>query len=127
MQFFHAVPRPEGNRNDFVGYCHIKLFHRDGKQVWQSDPARIQPDAVPVHEGKADDIDVIHLTWDQTFEWTFDADALAFLQYVSPLSPNPSANREMLGSKWYIEIQYGKTKMWPCFVRGWISLPRGGV
>jgi len=93
--FFYAVPRREGDQHDFVGHCYIELFHRDGKRIWRSDPARIQPDAVPVPTARADDTDVVHLTWDQTFEWTFDADALAFLQYVSPLSPNPSANREM--------------------------------
>ena len=84
---FHAVPRPEGDQSDFVGYCHTELFHRDGKRIWRSDPARVQRDAVPDPEVRAKDIDVMHLTWDQTFEWTFAADALAFLQYVPSYLP----------------------------------------
>ncbi|KAG8215866.1 PLC-like phosphodiesterase [Butyriboletus roseoflavus] len=74
-----ALPRPEGDQHDFVGYCHAELFHRDGRRIWQSDPARVRRDEVPVPKARANDMDVVHLAWDQTFEWTFDADALAFL------------------------------------------------
>ena len=86
---FHAVSRSEGDQHDFVGVCHAELFHRDGKRIWQSDPARAQRDAVPEPEAGANDMDVVHLTWDQTFEWTFAADALAFLQYVPPPISQP--------------------------------------
>lgn len=75
------VPRPEGDQHDFVGYCHAELFHRDGRHIWQSGPARVRPDEVAVPEG-ANDVEVMHLSWDQTFEWTFDADTLAFLLCV---------------------------------------------
>ena len=38
----YAVLYPKGDQHDdFVGYCHAELFHRDGKCVWQNDPARI--------------------------------------------------------------------------------------
>jgi phosphatidylinositol phospholipase C delta len=75
-----ALPQPEGDQHDFVGYCHAELLHRDGKRIWRSDPARAHRDAAPEPEARANDMDVVHLTWDQTFEWTFAADALAFLQ-----------------------------------------------
>ncbi|KAH0835716.1 PLC-like phosphodiesterase [Lanmaoa asiatica] len=80
-----ALPRPEGDEHDLVGYCQAELFHRDGKRIWQSNPARVECDAAPVPEARANDVNVVHLTWDQSFEWTFDTDVLAFLQYVGPV------------------------------------------
>ncbi|KAF8556647.1 PLC-like phosphodiesterase [Imleria badia] len=79
-----ALPRPEGDQGDFVGYCYAELFHRDGKRVWQSDTACVQRDGA----SGLDDVDVVHLTWDQGFEWTFDADTLAILQYGTSYLPS---------------------------------------
>ena len=77
----YAVPQTEGDHDDFVGYCYAELFHRDGKRVWQSDAAYFRRDIAT----GPNDMNAVHLTWDQVFEWTFDTDTLAFLQYVSPI------------------------------------------
>ncbi|KAF9246528.1 PLC-like phosphodiesterase [Melanogaster broomeanus] len=65
-----SLPRPAAHP-EFSGYCRAELFHDAGKQEWQSDPVEC-----PREEPK----DVTSMMWDQTFEWEFDEDELAFIR-----------------------------------------------
>ncbi|KAF9233263.1 PLC-like phosphodiesterase [Melanogaster broomeanus] len=75
-----SLERPEhrgrmrltGHIVGFSGYCRAELFHGAGKQEWQSD----------LVECSRDPEDVTSIMWDQTFEWEFDEDGLAFISWL---------------------------------------------
>ncbi|KAJ7751007.1 PLC-like phosphodiesterase [Mycena maculata] len=67
-----ALPPPKGHESGkaFKAYVHAELFHAQQDQTWDS--GKIEAHGLP-----GDGADVM---WNERFEWTYEADELAFLR-----------------------------------------------
>ncbi|KAH7886757.1 PLC-like phosphodiesterase [Phlebopus sp. FC_14] len=55
---------------EFTGYCRAELFHFAGTKDWKSTHVKC----------KTTSEEISHITWNELFEWEFDADQLAFIR-----------------------------------------------